>query len=128
MPADDGVVEGITGEAIHVGDHERVDLHAPLVLLPQVRQGRLQLGAVGGLGGLPPLQEDAIDLPAVLFAEGPALFFLDGEGKVEGLLFAADATVDDGSEIGHPVDSFSGTLAFLPPWAKKCVTVISARP
>ncbi|HJX29364.1 MAG TPA: hypothetical protein VJ885_15755 [Thermoanaerobaculia bacterium] len=122
------MVEGVAREAIHVGDHEDVDLLTPLVLLPQVRQGGLQLGTIGCLGGLAALDEDTVDLPAVLLAEGPALFFLDGEGKVEGLLFAADSAVDDGPEIGHPDDSFSGTLAFLPPWAKKCVTVISARP
>lgn len=98
VPADDGMVEGVAGEAIDVGDHEDVDPFTPFVLLPQVGQGRLELGAVGGLGGFASLQEDAIDLPAVELAEGSALFFLDGEGEVEGLLFAADAAVDDRPE------------------------------
>ncbi|HYU30698.1 MAG TPA: hypothetical protein VEW48_00925 [Thermoanaerobaculia bacterium] len=128
VAADDGVIEGVAGEAVDVGDHEDVDIHAPLVLLPHVRQGRLQLGAVGGLGGLAALQEDAVDFPAVLLAEGPALVFLDGEGEVLGLLFAADAAVDDRPQCGHPGGSLSGTGAFRPPLARKHVTVMSARP
>jgi hypothetical protein len=95
MPADDGVVEGVAGEAVDVGDDEDVDVHAPLVLLTQVGQGRLQLGAVRGLGGLAALDEDTVDLPAVELAEGAALIFLHGEGEIEGLLFAADAAIDD---------------------------------
>ena len=98
MPADDGVVEGVAGEAVDVGDDEDVDVHTPFVLVSQVRQGSLQLGAVGCLGGLAAFDEDAVDLPAVELAEGAALVFLDGQGEVEGLLFAADAAVDDGPE------------------------------
>ncbi|HEX3129711.1 MAG TPA: hypothetical protein VH394_20415 [Thermoanaerobaculia bacterium] len=92
------MVESIAGEAVHVGDHKDVDVHAPLVLLTQIGQSCLKLGAVGGLGGLTPLQEDAVNLPAVQLAEGSALLFLYREGEVVGLLFAADTAVDDRPE------------------------------
>ncbi len=95
MAADDRVIEGVAGEPVDVGDDEDMDPDGALVLLAQVGQGRLQLGAVGGLGGLAAFHEDTIDLPAILLAEGSALVFLDWEGEVEGLLFAADAAVDD---------------------------------
>src|SRR5262249_37169031 len=116
------------GEAVDVGDDEGVDAHALLVLLAQVGQGGLQLGAVGGLGGLAALQENAVDLPAVLRAESPALFFLDREGEVLGLLLAADAAVDDRPQCGHSGGSLSRAVPFRPPLARKQVTVMSARP
>ncbi|HKH48213.1 MAG TPA: hypothetical protein VKM72_26435 [Thermoanaerobaculia bacterium] len=128
VPADDGMVEGVAGESVDVGDHKDVGLDGALVLLSQVGQGRLQLGTVGRLGGLAALHEDVVDLPAVGLAEGPALLFLDGEGEVEGLFFAADAAVDDRPQCGHLFGSLSGTVAFRPPWARKQVTVMSARP
>ncbi|HEX7181366.1 MAG TPA: hypothetical protein VF756_05955 [Thermoanaerobaculia bacterium] len=98
VPADDRVVECVAGEPIDVGDDEDVDPDGALVLLAQVGQGGLELGAVGGLGGLAALQKDPVDFPSVQAAEGSALVFLDGEGEVVGLLFAADAAVDDRSE------------------------------
>jgi hypothetical protein len=93
-----GVVEGVAGEAVDVGDDEDVDVHTPFVLVSQVRQGGLQLGAVRGLGGLAAFDEDAVNFPAVELAEGAALIFLHGQGEIEGLLFAADAAVDDRPE------------------------------
>jgi hypothetical protein len=95
VSADDRVIEGVAGKPVHVRDHEDVDLHAALVLLTQVGQGGLKLGPVSRLRGLAPLKKDPIHLPAVQAAEGSALVLLDGERKVEGLLFAADSTIDD---------------------------------
>jgi hypothetical protein len=41
MPADEGMVEGVAGEAVDVGDDEDVDVHTPFVLVAQVGQSGL---------------------------------------------------------------------------------------
>ncbi|HKH49418.1 MAG TPA: hypothetical protein VKM72_32515 [Thermoanaerobaculia bacterium] len=128
VPADDRMVEGVAGEAVDVGDYEGVDLDGALVLLSEIGQGGLQLGAIGGLGGLAAFHEDPVDFPAVLAAERAALVFLHGKGEVEGLLFAADAAVDDRPERGHLVGSLSGGGFVLFLLARKLLTAMSASP